>query len=231
MKCTVLRNSSALFVVARESHSKGRDNILLRILKSMEISVEELVALSGETWIRTEYVFLERADHPSTENGDGIPRGILRLTNRRLFFLNTGVGKDIGLPSAKQSLPICASIIAAGRNEILEILDKTQDTSTDGILRWNDKKFKEQSPIYQYLENEYSFVIPIKRIVTCEQFGPLFWLDQTKGFSKRYARFGIGNDEGLKINYCIYCNNPREPEKFGSVIAWRKWFKEIKRLL
>jgi hypothetical protein len=124
---------------------------------------------------------------------------------------------------AEQSLPICASIIAASQDEIVEILDKTQ--STDGILKCNDKKF---NPMYQYLENEYSFVIPIKRIVTCEEFGRGFWFG---GFSKRYARFIVVNYEGLKIDYCIYCNNPREPEKIGSVIAWRKWYKEIKRLL
>jgi hypothetical protein len=78
-------------ICSGESHSEGRHNILIRILKSMAISVEELAALAGETtWIRTEYVFLERADQSSDENGDGIPRGVLRLTNRRLFFLNTG---------------------------------------------------------------------------------------------------------------------------------------------
>ena len=198
----------------------------------MAIRVEELAALAGETtWIRTEYVFLERADQPSNDNGDGVPRGILRLTNRRLFFLNTGVGKDTGLLSTTQSLPICTSIIAADQNKILDILDKTQNANTDGILRWNDRKFKEQSPVYQYLENKYSFVIPVTRIVTCEELGSRFWFDQKRGFSKRYTRFGIRNEEELKIDYCIYCNNPREPEKFESVIAWRKWFKVINKLL
>lgn len=200
----------------------------------MVIRPEELVILTGETEIRKEYVFLERAGNPSSEYGDGIPRGILRLTDRRLFFISTGVGRDIEVLNTKQSLLISGAKIAAGfflphGEKVFEVLNLAQDLSMYGIHRWKDKEVAEQ--MYQYLENEYSFVIPIKRIVSCEKFGSLFWLDQTKGFRKRYLKLGITNDEGFRIDYCVYCNHPREPDDATRIINHRKWFKEIKKLL
>jgi hypothetical protein len=47
----------------------------------------ELNPWEDEHDVKVEHVFLEKAYKPSNSFGDGIPRRILVLTNRRLFFL------------------------------------------------------------------------------------------------------------------------------------------------
>ena len=66
-------------------------NILHMKINHMTINREELVFLREERKINVGYVFLEKSDRPTSDRGRGIPAGILMLTNRRLFFFDTGV--------------------------------------------------------------------------------------------------------------------------------------------
>ena len=96
--------------------------------------------------------------------------------------------------------------------------------------------------MYPFLDSDYSFVLPINRIVNCEislgktdesklrRVVSALYLDENKFFKHRYVRLDIENDDKTITNYCIYCNRPLDPKEYRNIIRYDKWYKEITKL-
>jgi hypothetical protein len=217
-------------------------------VRTMTVRLEDLELFPDETEIKTESVFLEKAVQPSSKNGEGIPRGILRLTNRRIFFLNTGIGKDKGLLNEDHTrlLSLALNVVGAvvpQAEKISGYSDKIiefAEGSSQIAHRFGKEKLKN---VEQTLDSEYSFVVPIDHIVGYRLFpirtgsymrrmghGFKLWF-QDKWFISQYVELSIRNDFGLTETFCIYCNRPRDPEEYRNVISYYKWYNEIKKLL
>lgn len=114
--------------------------------------------------IKTEQVFLEKAEKRSSRTGDGIPRGILLLTNRRLFFFNTGTGEI----DKHQSHSISTLAIKLGSGMIFhgsELLELHFEELLGQGIELLDGKLEgmEETDFKQLLQMEDSFVIPVLR--------------------------------------------------------------------
>src|SRR6476660_1755525 len=66
------------------------------------IRQDELNFFQEEKNIKSEYVFLEKSDKPSSRTGAGINVGILLLTNKRLFFLCVKEGKSTAVKTGRK---------------------------------------------------------------------------------------------------------------------------------
>src|SRR6476469_4953324 len=110
--------------------------------------------LEGEYDIKVDNVFLENTDKPSNALGDGIPRGILVLTNRRLFFFNTGVG--IYYTDNNKSL---LKSLSLNRLKLIEIPRYLQQM-------WNEKKNLSNINL-EDIKGKYDFVVSLEKITNC----------------------------------------------------------------
>jgi hypothetical protein len=172
-----------------------------------------------------QYVFLEKADQPTAEYGNGIPRGILMLTSKRLFFFSTGNGE---IPSqASKFISIIKEVAGTFIPNIDSLVDLIADVTEYGI-----KNLKVVSDIdfEPFLSSKDSFVVPIESIVTCEKFGhyylPHFGVSKFS-LKRKYTRIGIIDGTVLKQNYCIYCANPKNPTDPHYDLRYDKWYNEI----
>jgi hypothetical protein len=192
----------------------------------MSIKKDEINFSDGERKIKVQEVFLEKSDKPTSTTGARIPRGVLMLTNRRLFFFNKEKIESLG----KVILRFIPGVVASGvAGELAGNLASTlSEFAEDGIDYLFEKSGNEKY-IERFLDNKDSFVIPVERIVTCEKLGSWFdyWVG-IPGFKKRYVRIGILDDVQAKINYyCIYCNKPINPLAYTKAINYKEWFEEI----
>ncbi len=83
------------------------------------IEQDELNFFQGEKNIKSEYVFFEKSDKPSSRTGAGINQGILLLTNKRLFFFNIKEGKSTGI---KRGRKIATHIVSEIANHFTPLL-------------------------------------------------------------------------------------------------------------
>lgn len=177
----------------------------------MTIKLEELDSLQGETPVKVEQVFFEKADKPTSRTGAGISEGILLLTNKRLFFLNIKKGKS--------------TIGKMGINFVTGLADEftfglaslAEHGIEKGIEHLNKKNYEDYK---LYAQKQDSFVVPIERIVSCEKYGGMFSLT-SKG---KYIKIIILDEFEKKSSYCIYYINPKNQQ---STIKYEKWFDEI----
>jgi hypothetical protein len=134
----------------------------------MPIRREDKEFFQDELKIKAEQVFLEKADQPSSQYGEGIPWGLLLLTNKRLFFFNIGTGSM----NDDKSYQISGS---KGIDRISKRLDRIfPDDGIEAAIEYGSSKFLDKGDkidIEQYLDKKDSFVIPIEQIVSCEKFG------------------------------------------------------------
>ena len=135
------------------------------------------------------------------------------LTNRRLFFFDTGVHKSRLKTAGKIAATIASKIAGEFTFGLAEIAHYGIEI---GIEKWNKSKNVDLEP---FLDKKDSFVIPIESIVSCEKFGSIlsFRLKNT------FTRFGIRDDAGRTTYYCIYCKNPYNSQETVN----KKWFDSI----
>jgi hypothetical protein len=184
----------------------------------MPIKKGELDFLDGERKIKIGDVFLEKTDSPTSSTGFGIPSGILLLTNRRLFFFSKEKTESLGTMILRERQAVWSAVAD-------ELAGKISESATDCLVeKSGNEKFFER-----LLDNKDSFVIPVKRIVTCEKIGNWFdyWIG-IFGSRKRYVRIGfLDYAQGEIIYYCIYCNKPTNPLYYTKAIKYQEWFEEI----
>jgi hypothetical protein len=124
----------------------------------MPIRREDIEFFQDELKIKAEQVFLEKADQPSSQYGEGIPWGLLLLSNKRLFFFNIGTGSR----NPVKSYQIYGS---KGIDRISKTLDRIFPAE-DGIgaaIEYGTSKFLDKGDkidIEPNLDKEDSFVIP-----------------------------------------------------------------------
>jgi hypothetical protein len=177
----------------------------------MSIKVEELNLLRVERQIKVEYVFLEKADHPTSRTGAGIPAGILLLTDKRLYFFSIREGKStVGKLGIKFATDI-ADHFTFGLASLVEYgIEK-------GIEYINSENYEDYK---LYSQEEESFVVPIERIANCEKFGGTFSLSP----KSRYVKLTLLDEFEKRSSYCIYSINPKNQQ---STIKYEKWFEKI----
>ena len=192
----------------------------------MPIQKEEIRLKPGEMKLKVEYVFLEKSISPTSMTGDGIPQGILMLTNKRLFFFAKGEGRSKGNLILRETPGFIASTVAGFAGEVVEKLVHLSEIGVEYIL----EELEYSKDFEHFLNNEFSFVVPIKKIVSCKKFGS--FLGRMVGFpvsKSRYFSFGIQEYPGTITNYCIYSINPKNP--LNRVIKYHDWFEEISELI
>jgi hypothetical protein len=202
----------------------------------MAITREEIKFSYDEWEFKVEQVFLEEASQPSSEYGDGIPRGILMLTNRRLFFFDMDTGP---IEESKKSRLLSTSFKLADQfvpfvpfEGIEKIIQGGEFLTelTEYCLSRQESGYLNFEPL---LDNKGSFVVPVERIVSCEKFGRYWSPNMGFGpfqFKRKYTKIGIseGNYVGARTNYyCIYCVNPKKPTDPNYLVRFDKWFDEL----
>lgn len=150
----------------------------------MVINSGDGIFLDGETIVKSELVFLEKADAPTSLMARGVPIGMLILTNRRLFFLSKDRAESINSKS--------------------EFLSRYVYLKFTGLEIEPIPVLHSGLNLEPFLESEYSLVVPIEHIISCEKFGKMFTLNG----KKRFLRIGILLDNDTKVNYCVYYNSP-----------------------
>jgi hypothetical protein len=189
----------------------------------MSIRREELNLVKEEKKLLAQRVFLEKSYKPTSMTGNGIPQGMLMLTNKRLFFFTKGQGKSKSNLVLREVVPgVVASVLPFGETTrtVIELAERGVSTLIER-LEYNDK-------IEGFLNDESSFAIPLQKIISCEKFGKIS--DQLVGlfaFKKRYLRIGVEDANGEKVYCCIYSTNPKSPLDYRRTINHKKWYKEI----
>ncbi len=167
--------------------------------------------LEGETEIKSQMVFLEKADQPNSKDGIGIPKGVLQLTNKRLFFLSKEKGDTKGL------LKAIASTLAGEFT-----------VSISDLIQYGARKLKERRGIdfKPFLNNENSFVIPVERIISCEKVGDRF----ITNIKKKFLLIVIADNKGSRANYCLYAKDPKNVLDPIDIGDWFDKFNEVKEI-
>jgi hypothetical protein len=159
----------------------------------------------GEVLVKGEFVYLEKADAPTSLMARGVPMGLLMLTTKRLIFLSKD-RKDT-IDSKREFL---------SRYAYLKFTAMELERLPLGIPGFNFDPF---------LDSEYSFAVPLKQIVSCKKFGNA----RTLNGKKRFLRIGIADDSGAIVNYCVYFNSPIGSSRFTGVhyIHHADWLRKI----
>lgn len=166
----------------------------------MVIRKEEVAFLPDEIKIKDQIVFLEKAKKPNSYFGDGIPRGVLLLTYKRLFFYCTGKG------ALETNMSSIISITKSLSSMFIPGIDKITDFALEVAEYGVGKYYDNHANIHPSLSNENSFVIPLERILSCEKFGNYYVPDfEFSKFSlqNKYTRIGFKDTLGLEWFYCI----------------------------
>jgi hypothetical protein len=166
--------------------------------------------VDGEKKILKHHVFLENSNKPSSFSGDGIPYGILLLTNKRLFFfyINQGKLKNLILKALPgYLLPIIADEMGGESfSKLAEFLEHTSEIGEEII-----DKLKEENEFIEYFDNERSFVIPLKRIINYQKTRFIWQYCALPTLKKSYFKFEVRNNDGSITSYCVYSHNPKRP--------------------
>ena len=137
----------------------------------MSIKLEELSLLQNETQIKSERVFFEKADKPTSRTGTGIDEGILSLTNRRLFYLSIRKGRST---LGKYGINFAVGLADELTFGIASLVEYGVEKGIEHLSKENYEHYK------LYSQREESFAIPIESIINCEKFGGLFSLPKNK---------------------------------------------------
>jgi hypothetical protein len=156
--------------------------------------------------------------------GDGVPEGMLMLTTKRLFFFSKGRGKSKSNLILRMVPGAVASALVPAKFEP-DLFDKIVGQIVEK-LEYNDK-------IEDFLNDETSFVVPLQRILSCEKFGNIsdallpstIYHTLPLTSKRRYLRIGIEDTNKSKVDYCIYCMNPKNP--LDNPVNIKKWYKQI----
>lgn len=156
--------------------------------------------------VKAELVYLEKADAPTSLMARGVPMGLLLLTNMRLFFLSKDRKESIGSAREFLSRYVCMKFTA------LEIEPIPANFLPGGNF-------------HPFLESEYSFVVSVKQILSCEKFGSKLTLNG----KKRFLRIRIAVDSLAGTNYCVYFNSPMGSSRVlgPNYVDHSDWFKKI----
>jgi hypothetical protein len=204
----------------------------------MPITEDEMIIPADEYVVKEELIFLEKSEQPSSENGEGIPRGTLILTNKCLFFFSSGYGilqnDSNSLDLLKKSLDIASVFIP---------VDGIADIGQKGIELGEHIKIKNLNDKFESVEtllsNENTFVIPLDSIKEYKKFGKYWasrWLNTYKkhyslgkvNYRNNYLRIGIEQNSDYQISYyCVYSINPKVPDDPRHLVNYNKWFDKI----
>lgn len=186
----------------------------------MVISEEEAAPLEAETRIQAGLVFLGRdQDRPVGSNAEasGIPYGILLLTNRRLFFLHKeeerkeeSFKKGLLKSAAKG---VVEGLIPLGLGEVVVGVAEIKGAMTKKLGEIDFRPF---------LASQFSFAVPLERIVSYKRFGSVFGFRPKNSF----LRITIANEKGVRRTCCVYANVPGKP--FTKIMNHGKWVKALK---
>jgi len=184
------------------------------------IRQDELDFFQGEKNIKSEYVFLEKSDRPSSRTGAGINAGMLLLTNRRLFFICIKEGKSTAVKTGRKIATHLVSHLAGHfipfASIAISLVETGIETGVDHL------RHKENLDLLSLSKNENSFVISIHDLIDCRKYGGAFSL----GSKNRYLQISIKQPLGIE-KYCIYGLNPKDQQ---TCIKYDQWFKEIENL-
>jgi len=190
----------------------------------MAIRIEELNPLACERELASEYVIFEIADKPSSRTGDGKPHGILKLTNKRLFYISIKEGRSTIGKAAKVGTTGLKVVTHIGTHIANHFTFGLASTAT-GFMEYGIKKGFENlereklNDIMVHLGKEESFVMPVQSIAKSEKIE-----EKAKSFFKarEFVRIGIESEDGMIHNYCIY-----KIDEKGNTIADGVLFGEI----
>ena len=184
----------------------------------MTLVKNDLTLVDGERDLLVRYIFFENGNEPSSRTGDGAPQGIVRLTNKRFFYLGIKKGHST-LPSKglKIGTDLTTSILD---NFTFGLVSIAADLTEYGIKKSLESSDNERiSNLMDNLDSEESFVIPVSQIAYCQRIE-----DEQNHFfkAKKYIRLGIRMDDGLVYVFCIY-----NIDKRGYMIVDRSLYEEI----
>jgi predicted RNase H-like HicB family nuclease len=179
--------------------------------------------LEGENVVKAEAVFLAKGhNEPISSNAEksGIPAGILLLTNQRLFFLHEHKEKEKEESFKKGMLKSAGKgaiegIIPLGLGELGFAL---RDLNKEWIRKIKEVDFS------KYMNSEYTFTIPINRVLSYERFGNMFKMKPKNAF----LRLTIADEQGARISYCLYANVPGKP--FTKIMNHGKWIEAFRQV-
>lgn len=157
----------------------------------MAIKIEDLDLSEGEEELYGQKVLLEKADSPGYLTKE-VPDGYLILTSKKLLFLS-----KVREEQVKKFFTI-----------------RTQTYPDREFI-----KIQKRIDIEKYLNSEYSFAVPLERVVAVEK-------TQSDSYPMKFIRIGIMQEDGLKINYCIH-----PTDMAWNVIdldEWLAWFNHAK---
>lgn len=186
----------------------------------MVINIQQLDYLQGTHILKAEYVFFEEAYQPSTSTGKGITEGCLVLTDNELAFFSMRKGRDS--VAKRAGIEIAKHIAAHIANEFtFGLAGFGMALAEYGIEKGIAHRKDNDMDFNLSAQNDDSFAIALRRVVSCEKFGGRF-----SSSKKRYVRIGILNDYGIKGNYCIYSVNPKN---IRQQIRYEEWFNIINK--
>ena len=166
----------------------------------MTLVKNDLTFADGERDLLMRYVFFENGNEPASRTGEGAPQGVIRLTNKRFFYIS--IKKEYStLPTKglKIATNLTTSILD---NFTFGLVSITADLTEYGIKKSLESLDNEQmSDLMGNLANEESFVIPVSQIVYCQR------IEEEKNHfvkPKKYIRLGIRMDDRLVYEFCIY---------------------------
>ena len=166
-------------------------------MKPVVIKKEEIDGAFYDKELISQWVFLEKADKPSSSIAHNIPTGLLLLTNKHLLFLSRESSNE-----KKKAIKEAAVFIAEG------ISPSPGVAAGAALIELITKKLKnkksDEEYFNQYLNSEHSFIAPVEQIVSCEKFGR----NLTFNPKKKFVRIGIIDKTQNKTNYCIYHKQP-----------------------
>lgn len=180
-----------------------------------------------EKVIKKQHVFLEKSNKPTSYSGHGISRGILMLTNKRLYFFYINKGKISSL--ILRALPgyllpmIGDELGGESLARLMELIDYSEPAFEALIER-----LKGESEEVEYFDNKGSFTIPLKQIINYQKFyTKWFGLVGICVLKKIYFKIDVVCNGGATVSYCIYSNNPKRPFNYFRIINPQKWQKAM----
>ena len=191
----------------------------------MAIGMEEMKFLEQEKKILVERVFLEKSYQPTSMTGNGIPQGMLMLTNKRLFFFTKGLGKSNSNLVLREVPGGVASVLTLGLAG--EAVHKIMEFAEGGVstlierLEYNDK-------IEGFLNDEISFVVPLQRVSSCEKFGNNNWITANHDIfgtrSSNQTTIGMNNVDKLQVKWVL--NTPNMVENSPIIMGDRGYVQD-----
>lgn len=180
-----------------------------------------------EKVIKKQHVFLEKSNKPTSYSGHGISRGILMLTNKRLYFFYINNGSLLNM--ILRALPgylLGVIGLELGLESLSNITDLIEfsEPAFEALI----ERLKGESDEIKYIGNKGSFAIPLKRIISYQKFVTRwFRIPNIFVLKKVYFRFNVACNDGTTVHYCVYSNNPKSPFNYIRIVSPSRWHKEM----